>query len=496
LISRRKVLGTITFAYTRSGRRYSGDDLPLVEDVAHRCAVAIDNARLYREARAAEQAARLKTERMTALARASRAFAAARLDRDHVLATIAEQVVEATGDGCIVRILSADGERLEAAAVSHPDPAIADLARQGATSTSSDLDARLSGLAVRAGAPLLVVDMPEQPLRERVAPEYRPFVDAAVRCALLLPLIVRGRPVGAMIVTRDGNRPVFAEEDIAFLQDFADRAALAIDSALRYEAEHEARAQAEAANRAKDEFLSVLSHELRTPLTSMLGWIQMLRRGRLSPAATENALQTIERAARAQAQLVSDILDVSRIITGKLRLEPALIDPRAPVEAAVDTLRPAAEAKGVSLALTVEPAVGPVFADADRLQQVVWNLLSNAIKFTPRGGRVAVRLTREDGDAAITVQDSGSGIDPDFLPFVFDRFRQADATSTRAYGGLGLGLAIVRYLTELHGGSVTAASDGAGMGATFTVHIPLADDVVGMQSDGRGAGAGRNAPQG
>jgi PAS domain S-box-containing protein len=480
LVSRGEVLGTITFAYTRSGRHYGEEDLALVEEVAHRCAVAIDNARLYREARAAEQDARRQTERMTALARASRAFAEARLDTEELLATVAEQVVQATGDGCIVHLLSADGERLEAGAVRHPDPAVAALAGEGVTRASIRLGERLSGRVIRSRAPLLLVDSPEAPLRERVAEEYRPFVDVAVRCAFLLPLIVRRRPVGAMIVTRGGDRPVFTEEDQAFLQDFADRAALAIDSALRYQAEHEARAQAEEANRAKDEFLSVLSHELRTPLTSMLGWIQMLQRGRLSPAATENALRTIDRAARAQAQLIGDILDVSRIITGKLRLKPALIDPQIPVAAAVDTVRPAADAKGVALTLALGPSVGPVYADADRLQQVVWNLLSNAIKFTPRDGRVTVRLAREGDAAAISVQDTGSGIVPAFLPYVFDRFRQADASSTRAHGGLGLGLAIVRHLAELHGGSVEAASEGAGKGATFTVRIPLADDVAGM----------------
>ena len=484
LVSRGEVLGTMTFAYTRSGRRYSAEDVPLVEEVAHRCAVAIDNARLYREARTAEKAAKRQTERMTALARASRAFAEARLDREELLATIAEQIVQATGDGCIIRLLSADGERLEAAAVHHPDPAITALARAGATGSTTRLDERLSGRAIRSRTPLLLVDSPEAPLRERVAEEYRPFVDAAVRCALLIPLIVRGRPVGAMIVTRGADRPVFTEEDQAFLQDFADRAALAIDNALRYQSEHEARAQAEAASRAKDDFLSVLSHELRTPLTSMLGWIQMLQRGRHSPAATENALRTIDRAARAQAQLVADILDVSRIITGKLRLEPAPIDPRVPIEAAADTVRPAADAKGVRLTLALDPPVGLVLADADRLQQVVWNLLANAIKFTPRDGRVTVRLTREADDVVIAVQDSGAGIEPAFLRYVFDRFRQADGSSTRAHGGLGLGLAIVRHLTELHGGSVTAASDGSGTGATFTVRLPLADDVEGMMSGG------------
>jgi signal transduction histidine kinase len=237
--------------------------------------------------------------------------------------------------------------------------------------------------------------------------------------------------------------------------------------------EQEARRQAEEANRIKDEFLATLSHELRTPLNAILGWAQMLRMTKLEEATALRAYATIERNARAQAQLISDLLDVSRIITGKLRLEQKPIDLSAVVEAVLDTVRPAAEAKGISVTVWSEPPVSPVFGDPDRLQQVIWNLLSNAIKFTPREGRVEVHLRQVLGSVEIAVTDTGSGIQPDFLPFVFDRFRQAESTTTRSHGGLGLGLSIVRHLVELHGGTVAVASAGPGMGAIFTVALPV-----------------------
>jgi signal transduction histidine kinase/ActR/RegA family two-component response regulator len=235
-----------------------------------------------------------------------------------------------------------------------------------------------------------------------------------------------------------------------------------------------ARDDAEAGNRAKDEFLAVVSHELRTPLTPILMWARMLRGGRLDTEATASALETIERNIMAQAQLVGDLLDVSRIITGKLRLDVRPVDIVPVVEAAAESARLTAELKGVRLRTIVDPRAGFVAGDPDRLQQIVWNLLSNAIKFTDKGGRVQVEVQRVNSHVRITVSDSGQGISAEFLPHVFDRFRQADSTTTRAHGGLGLGLAIVRHLVELHGGRVHVASPGEGQGATFTVELPLA----------------------
>lgn len=235
----------------------------------------------------------------------------------------------------------------------------------------------------------------------------------------------------------------------------------------------EARQQAENANRLKDEFLATLSHELRTPLNAILGWSQMLQNRNLNPEEAKKALSTIERNARSQNQLIDDILDVSRIITGKLRLNVQAVNLSNVITAAVDAARPAAEAKNIRLQILLDPQAGPISGDPDRLQQVVWNLLSNAVKFTPKDGRIQVRLERINSHVEIIISDTGRGIEADFLPHVFDRFRQSDGSMTRRHGGLGLGLAIVRQIVELHGGTVSAISDGENQGATFTVHLPF-----------------------
>ena len=237
--------------------------------------------------------------------------------------------------------------------------------------------------------------------------------------------------------------------------------------------ERAARAEAETANRMKDEFLATLSHELRTPLTAMLGWARLLRSGELDTDTAARAVETIESNARLQAQLIEDLLDVSRIILGKLPLGVRPVELAMVTEAALDAVRPAAAAKSIRLSRLLDPTTGLVSGDPDRLQQVVWNLLSNAVKFTPSKGQVEIRLERVGRFAQITVNDTGKGISAEFLPFVFDRFRQADSSSTRVHGGLGLGLALARHLVELHGGSVHAASAGEGKGSTFSVQLPL-----------------------
>jgi len=231
--------------------------------------------------------------------------------------------------------------------------------------------------------------------------------------------------------------------------------------------------EAEQANRIKDEFLATLSHELRTPMNAIVGWTSLLAGGSLDPPTAARAVASIDRNAKAQVRLIEDILDVSRIVSGKLRLKVLPVDLPAVVEAAVDALRHAADAKGVRLQVVADAEAGPIYGDADRLQQVMWNLVSNAIKFTPRDGRVFVQLSKPDSHVELLVRDTGAGIKPEFLPHVFERFRQADSSSTRAHGGLGLGLAIVRHLAELHGGTVQATSEGEGKGATFSVRLPL-----------------------
>jgi signal transduction histidine kinase len=240
-----------------------------------------------------------------------------------------------------------------------------------------------------------------------------------------------------------------------------------------------ARTEAEAANRIKDEFLATLSHELRTPLTSLLGWSSVLREGKRDAKILAQGLDAIDRNAKVQAQLIDDLLDVSRIVSGKLNLEVRPLDIASVVRAAINVVQPAADAKNITLDYYAEPGLGAISADSARLHQIIWNLLSNAVKFTPHGGKIAVCVEQNESDARVTVQDTGQGIDSEFLPRVFDRFRQADSSTTRSFGGLGLGLAIVRHLVELHGGTVSAYSEGVGKGATFTATFPLLTDRTG-----------------
>jgi signal transduction histidine kinase/ActR/RegA family two-component response regulator len=276
--------------------------------------------------------------------------------------------------------------------------------------------------------------------------------------------VVDGRPVGRVWTFRDITEHRRAEETAR--QAAEERRHL-------LEGEQFARSEAERANSMKDEFLATVSHELRTPLNAILGWANLLRTGSMTAAQVRQGIEVIERNARAQTQLIEDLLDMSRIISGKMRLDIQSVDPGAVVEAAIETVRPAAEAKGIRLSTLLDPGAGSVNGDPSRLQQVVWNLLSNAIKFTARDGRVQVVLERVNSHIEIAVGDTGVGIKPEFLPHVFDRFRQEKAAPTRSATGLGLGLSIVKHLVELHGGSVRAISAGEGQGATFTVCLPL-----------------------
>jgi PAS domain S-box-containing protein len=288
----------------------------------------------------------------------------------------------------------------------------------------------------------------------------------------------KGKTVGAVLVFHDITKRKQEEDERSRL--------LASERAARREAEE--------ASRLKDEFLSTLSHELRTPLISINGWTQLLREGKISGERAERALESIECNAKSQTQLVNDLLDVSRIITGKTRLDFGPLRLGSVIEAAVESVRPSAEAKEIQLSALLDPAADPVSGDAERLQQVVWNLLSNAIKFTQKGGRVQVRLERVDSHVEIIVADDGQGINPEFLPHVFDRFSQEEGGSDRQHGGLGLGLAIVRHLVELHGGTVHADSAGLGQGATFTITLPVIPVRMAAPDGKREAEHGRATP--
>ena len=256
-------------------------------------------------------------------------------------------------------------------------------------------------------------------------------------------------------------------------RDISDRRRLERERQVLLQREQEARTEAEALNRSKDQFLATLSHELRTPLNAIYGWARMLGAGRLDETATRRATEAILRNAEAQVQLIEDLFDVSRVITGNMRLEVRPLNVAAVLEAALDTVRPAATAKGVHLESVLEPGAEAMMGDPARLQQVIWNLLMNAVKFTPRGGRVTAHLRRVDTHIEIVVSDTGEGIAPEHMPRLFQRFGQADSSSTRGHTGLGIGLALVRHLVDLHGGTVNAHSAGQGLGATFTVTLPV-----------------------
>jgi PAS domain S-box-containing protein len=278
------------------------------------------------------------------------------------------------------------------------------------------------------------------------------------------PLSHEGKVIGTLTIIEDVTERVAREAELQ--AQLEDRSRLLSNEKL-------ARNEAERANRLKDEFLATISHELRNPLNAIMGWAHMMRVGKLTPANVERAVETIYRNAKSQSQLIADLLDVSRIISGKLRLHVRTVDLISIINAAVDSIRPAADAKSIRLQTLLDPAAGPISGDADRLQQIVWNLLTNAVKFSPKGGRIQVKLQRVESQVEIVVSDTGVGISKEFLPHVFDRFRQADPSTTRIHGGLGLGLSIVHQLVDLHGGTASVQSEGEGKGATFTISLPF-----------------------
>ena len=290
--------------------------------------------------------------------------------------------------------------------------------------------------------------------------------DVVPRNAIAAPLIEADHDPLGFIALFEKDSGDFSDSDESVLVQLAQMASVAVQKARLFR-------EAQEANRAKDDFLATLAHELRTPMTAILGWVQLLREGDLEGVDVENAIRMIEASTKVQAHLVEDLLDVSRIIAGKLKIQPAAIELRPLLENVIDTFAKTAEQNGVELVAKLEDDPMSVWGDATRLQQVVWNLLSNAIKFTPKGGDVTLTLSREDGHACIGVRDTGEGISPEFLPFVFERFRQAERGTMRTHSGLGLGLAIVRHLVQMHGGEVSAISDGPGNGAEFIVRLPL-----------------------
>lgn len=328
----------------------------------------------------------------------------------------------------------------------------------------------IGGMVMETGHPVRTDDFGTDP---RVPAEFQAVAQTTGTIALMVvPISIANRIEGLLYISNTARRP-FTDADEAICVRLAHHAAIAIHNATLFRSERAARAEAETANRAKDEFLAVLSHELRTPLTSILGWARLLLSSRLDEERATRALESIERNARLQAQLIGDLLDVSRIVTGKLELDRRAVDLPAVIEAAIEAARPALDAKGLRLTRALSPPTSPILGDPARLQQVVWNLVSNAAKFTPVEGDIVVVLDEMDGHARLVVRDTGPGIPPEVLPHIFDRFRQADSSTRREHGGLGLGLAIARQLVQLHGGTIEARNMEDGSGAVLTVLLPF-----------------------
>jgi PAS domain S-box-containing protein len=400
------------------------------------------------------------------------ALLASSLDEDVTVRSMAHIAVPYLADWCIVDLLKEDGS-VERIPGRHSDPSrekwLAALMQYYPYNYHGDAQYGVPEV-LRTGKPEIANEIAEEWLAATAynSEHLRILRELGLGSYMVVPLVTRGRTLGAIsLASARANR--YSPSDLALAQDLAHRAALAIDNArLYYEAQE--------ANRVKDEFLATVSHELRTPLNAILGWAEILRIGKLEESAKERALETIVRNGKSQAQLIEDILDVSRIITGKLRLNVRPVGLVSVINAAVDVVRPAAFAKDIDLQVSLDASANSVSGDPNRLQQIIWNLVLNAIKFTPLKGTVRVRLERGDSNAQIVISDTGVGIKAEFLPHVFDRFRQADSSYTRSHGGLGLGLAIVRHLVELHGGTVHAESDGEGKGSTFIVRLPLLKD--------------------
>ncbi len=414
------------------------------------------------------------------LSSASAALSAS-LQPEEVVEKVVQLAVPALADWCLIDLLDDDGRAVRAAAVcaASEDAPLADALRAdppALTGGSAPAQALASGRAVLC-APMVPRDLEHA---ARGSPHARALEAMEISTGVCAPLLSRGHEIGVLTLltsTRSGRS--FARADLPLVEEIARRAAVALDNARLYRS-------SELASRLKDEFVATVSHELRTPLHAMLGWVRLLRSGQLAPEKRERALETVERNARVQVQLVEDLLDVSRIISGKLSLEVAPVELSALAEGVVESMRPGAEQRGLCLRAQIEPEAA-VRGDPNRLSQVLGNLLGNSIKFTPPGGHVDLLLRNDGGWVEVVVRDDGQGIPAQFLPHVFERFRQAGGTGARRQGGLGLGLAIVRELVELHGGTVRADSDGEGKGALFAVRLPRSTEASEGLAPTRGA---------
>ena len=419
--------GTLVFYY-RTPHEFDEVEVQTARALGNLAAAAITSAELFEAQRRSREQAERANRQTAFLAEASAALGSS-LDYEETLRTVAQLAVPQIADWCAVDVVDEHGE-VQRLAVSHIDSA------QASSAGSAVAD------VIGFGTALMRPDM------------------------IVVPLTAHRRTFGALTFVYADSGRTYSDVDFRFAHDMAYRAALAVENARAYR-------QVSAANRAKDEFLATLSHELRTPLNAVLGWARMLRGGAVSKEKMSRAFEVVERNALAQLDLVEDLLDLSRVITGKFRLDVQPVNLTGTINAAVEAIQPAATAKGITVKVDAGPDESLISGDEARLQQVIWNLLSNAIKFTLRGGRVTVTLRRHESQFEIEVSDTGEGIEPAVLPYVFDRFRQGDSGTTRTHQGLGLGLAIVRHIVELHGGRVDVTSPGKGQGATFVISLPF-----------------------
>ncbi|MGB5961094.1 MAG: response regulator [Coleofasciculaceae cyanobacterium] len=470
----------------------------LVQDITDRKLAEQEREKLIAE-QAGRREAEAQGQKSAFLAQASRELASS-LDYEATFTKVAGLAVPFLADWCMVDILQE--QVITRVAIAHQEASKQQLGWELNRRYPAKIDHN-QGVArvLQTGKSKLSALITDTHLQEFAQNDehLQLLHELGLKSAMFVPLLARGQILGAITLLSTESERCYNEADLALVEDLAQRVAIAVDNArlyqetqsaqqiaeLAYTAERQARAEseaalntAEAANRIKDEFLATLSHELRTPLNAMLGWTQLLRTRKMDAEKMGRGLETIDRNTRALSKLIEDILDVSRIMTGKLHIAAQPCDLHGVIEMALDAVRPAAEAK--KMQLLVNTSALTIWADYNRLQQVVLNLLSNAIKFTPNGGQVEVCLqtVAVNGTstyAQIQVKDTGKGISPEFLPYVFERFRQENNSTTRNYGGLGLGLALVRYLVELHGGIVKADSPGDGLGSTFTVELPLGD---------------------
>ena len=416
----------------------------------------------------------LEQQRAAFLAEAG-ALIGSSLDHERVLPRLARLAVPALGDLCAIDLLQADGT-ISRVAGAHVDTTKEVLVHEVRNRHGFNLSSPKGvAAAIQSRQSILVARVTEAGLMAEAvnADQLSILKQLGLQSWMIAPLIGRQAPLGAIAFAITESRRRYGRADLLCAEVVARLAAIAMEGARLYREAEAARVEAEAANRAKDEFLSTLSHELRNPLNTVSGWAKMLEAGQLSEEQSRRAVQIILRNASAQTRLIDDLLDMSSVVSGRMRLAVETVDLRAVIEETVDAMRLAADARDIRLHAVIESPGAPVSGDPGRLQQVVWNLVSNAVKFTPKGGRVQVKVERVNSHVEITVSDTGEGIRADLLPYIFDRQRHGDSSAARQHGGLGIGLALVRHLVELHGGSVFAESPGEGQGATFVVKLPL-----------------------